>query len=416
MAVRPLFYGWVVVAIAFVTMAVAVSARTGFSLLLPEIVGEFGWSSSLSSGAFAAGFVISTLALPVVGWSMARFGPRLTLPVGGALVASGYIAATWVATPVGLYAAFGLLVLSGSMAMSYISHALLLSRWFSRRLGLAVGIAYAGVGAGGLTLIPAMQWTIEAGGWRTACLAAAAVIACVVIPLNALFQRGRPEAMGLRADGEAALAPRAPAAERSGEGPTLRDALRRWRFWTMFLAFFCALFLWYGVQVHQTRFLIGQGVSAGDAALALGLAAALGVPGQIGMGALSDRWGRAPVWLLSMAGFALTAGALLWLEAGGPGWLVWAAAAATGLLANAVSPLFGTVPGDMFAGRHYAAIFTAVSFGSNIGAGAGVWAMGALDDLTGGYRAGLQLCVGVAALGAALMWATAPDAARKARR
>ena len=73
----PFYYGWVIIGVAFVTMAVAVTARTSFSLLLPPLVGEFGWDRGLAAGAFSFGFLVSALLSPVSGRVMDRRGPRL---------------------------------------------------------------------------------------------------------------------------------------------------------------------------------------------------------------------------------------------------------------------------------------------------------------------------------------------------
>ena len=61
----PLFYGWVLVAVAFVTMAVGVNARTAFSLLFPAILDEFGWDRGMTAGAFSFGFLVSALVTPL---------------------------------------------------------------------------------------------------------------------------------------------------------------------------------------------------------------------------------------------------------------------------------------------------------------------------------------------------------------
>jgi hypothetical protein len=66
----PLFYGWVLVAVAFVTMAVGVNARTAFSLLFPAILDEFGWDRGMTAGAFSFGFLVSALVTPCIGWLM----------------------------------------------------------------------------------------------------------------------------------------------------------------------------------------------------------------------------------------------------------------------------------------------------------------------------------------------------------
>jgi hypothetical protein len=61
----PFFYGWVLVAVAFVTMAVGVNARTAFSLLFPAILDEFGWDRGMTAGAFSFGFPVSAWSPPV---------------------------------------------------------------------------------------------------------------------------------------------------------------------------------------------------------------------------------------------------------------------------------------------------------------------------------------------------------------
>ncbi|HEY0440143.1 MAG TPA: MFS transporter, partial [Xanthobacteraceae bacterium] len=63
----PFFYGWVIVAVAFVTMAIGVNARTAFSLLFPPIVSEFGWERGVTAGAFSFGFLVSAVLTPTIG-------------------------------------------------------------------------------------------------------------------------------------------------------------------------------------------------------------------------------------------------------------------------------------------------------------------------------------------------------------
>jgi len=73
----PFFYGWVLVAVSFVTMAIGVNARTAFSLLFPPILDEFRWDRGITAGAFSFGFLISAVVTPCVGWLTDRRGPRL---------------------------------------------------------------------------------------------------------------------------------------------------------------------------------------------------------------------------------------------------------------------------------------------------------------------------------------------------
>ena len=70
----PFFYGWLIVVVTFVTMAIGVNARTAFSLFFPPIIGEFGWERGLTAGAFSFGFVVSAAVSPLIGRMMDRFG------------------------------------------------------------------------------------------------------------------------------------------------------------------------------------------------------------------------------------------------------------------------------------------------------------------------------------------------------
>src|SRR5438067_9089292 len=106
----PLFYGWVIVAVAFVTMGVGVNARTAFSLLLPAILDEFGWDRGVTAGAFSFGFLTSALVTPYAGRLMDRRGPRPLIELGVAMMGAGLLLATLVSQPWQLYLTLGALV------------------------------------------------------------------------------------------------------------------------------------------------------------------------------------------------------------------------------------------------------------------------------------------------------------------
>src|SRR6059036_1381946 len=95
----PFFYGWVVVAVVFVTMGVGVNARTAFSLLFPPILDEFGWERGVTAGAFSFGFLISAGLSPALGRMMDRRGPRLVVEFGVGLMAAGMFLATLTTQP-----------------------------------------------------------------------------------------------------------------------------------------------------------------------------------------------------------------------------------------------------------------------------------------------------------------------------
>src|SRR5215467_12562142 len=150
----PLFYGWILVAVAFVTMAVGVNARTAFSLLFPAILDEFGWDRGMTAGAFSFGFLVSALVTPCVGWLMDLRGPRLVIELGVVAMAAGLILAVLVREPWQLYLSLGALVGGGVNCLAYTGQSLYLTNWFVRRRGLALSVAFSGVGIGSITVLP----------------------------------------------------------------------------------------------------------------------------------------------------------------------------------------------------------------------------------------------------------------------
>src|SRR5437762_2951567 len=156
----PFFYGWVIVAVTFVTMGVGVNARTAFSLLFPPILDEFGWERGVTAAAFSLGFIVSMAFTPLLGRVMDRWGPHRVMPVSVLTVSVGLVLATFVRRPWHLYVTQGLLVGAGSICAGYTGHAFFLPNWFVRRRGIAMGIAVSGVGVGSIVLFPWLQTLI----------------------------------------------------------------------------------------------------------------------------------------------------------------------------------------------------------------------------------------------------------------
>jgi len=415
----PFFYGWVVIAVAFVTMGIGVNARTAFSLLFPPILDEFHWERGLTAGAFAVGFIISALGAPLLGMLMDKKGPRWMINLGVILVGTGMAFAPFITRPWHLYLTLGFLVSGGSVALAYSGHALFLPNWFVRRRGLAVGIAFSGVGIGSIVIFPWLQTLIIARGWRYACVAVA-ILVFALFPLN-LLQRRRPEDMGLVPDGDTA----AHAADAARAHPanvvdqawaavdwTLPRAIRTARFWWLSVGFFGGLWAWYAVQVHQTRYLIDVGFAPQTAALALGLVPFMGIPSTIVLGHLSDRLGREIGWIVGTGGFALCYLLLLVLRAHPTPLVLYAMVIAQGLLGYGLASVFASIPSEIFQGKQYATIFGALNVAAVGGGGVGPWVTGALYDRTGNYVLAWWVSIAFCALSMVCIWIAAPRKVR----
>jgi MFS family permease len=415
----PFFYGWLIVGISFVTMAIGVTARTAFSLLLPPLISEFGWERGLIAGAFSFGFLVSAILSPIVGRLMDRRGPRVVIEGGVCLMAAGLLMAPAIQKPWQLYATVGVLVGCGANLTSFTAQSLFLPNWFVRRRGLAMSVAFSGVGVGAILLLPWLQAIIGRDGWRASCHTLGLLVLFVLAPLN-LFVWRRPADIGLLPDGAAHTTGtsdrHSPAsivdpAWASIEW-TLGRAIRTSRFWWIALAYFCALFAWYAVQVHQTTYLIEVGFSPLVAAWALGIVSVVAIPGQIGFGALSDRIGREWVWSAGCFGFAVCYAALIALNYAPSQPLLYLMVVSQGFLGYALTSVMGPIVAEIYEGPHYGSIFGTITVALIGGGATGPWAAGVIHDVTQSYAAAFLLAIACCIISATAVWIAAPSKVR----
>jgi MFS family permease len=413
----PFFYGWVIVAVTFVSMAIGVNARTSFSLFFPPILQEFGWDRGVTAGAFSFGFLISAIMSPLMGRLMDRGGPRAVMELGTVLMAAGLLLAPLTTQPWHLYMTIGVLVGAGSVCLGYSGQSLFLPNWFSRKRGLAVGLAFAGVGIGSVTVLPWVQVMIEQTGWRTACTAVGLVVLVVLVPINLLLRK-RPQDMGLLPDGDQALTSSAKHVSNVVDPVwasidwTLARAIRTARFWWLALGLFGGLYAWYAVQVHQTKYLLDIGFTPGVAAWALGMVSLFGVPGQIFLGHLSDRIGREWIWTVSGVGFAICFASLIALESVPSLALVYVMVISQGLLGYGVTSIMGAVVSEIFQGEHFGSIFGTLMLAALAGGAAGPLVTGVLHDHFGTYTPAFALGIAVSFLATFAVWMASPGKVR----
>lgn len=244
------------------------------------------------------------------------------------------------------------------------------------------------------------------------------VVFIVLAPINLLLRK-RPEDLGLLPDGDA-LHPSSSAkpvsnvvdAEWANVDWTLRRALRTARFWWIAAGYFLGLYVWYAVQVHQTKYLLDLGFSPGVAVWALGAVSLLGIPGQIILGHVSDRVGREWIWTISCAGFAICFASLIAMAKLPTLALVYLMVFAQGALGYGVTSIMGAVVMEIFQGKHFGSIFGTVMIASLAGGAAGPWVTGLIHDVSGSYTPAFEVCIGLCCLCAIAIWQASPGKIR----
>lgn len=402
MARRSFFYGYVIVALCFFNMMLMRGILASFSVFNIALLETFGWSRAVTGSiASVNGFCYSACS-PLVGWLYDRLGPRILMPFGASLIGCGLLLSGASTSLWHFYLSYGLLVGLGIGCIGFVSSTALLSHWFRRRRGTAMGAATMGLGVG-IVMVPIVQALITGYGWRTAFVLLGAIVLVTVVPLNAVFQRRLPEDVGQLPDGDsmdAAAAAAAPAAveappdrPRSGLDWTLREALCSFPFWAIamgHLALGTGLSLMY---THAVAHLVHVGLGKQAAANAFSLVGVARIPGTAIWGFASDRLGRDHAYrigtLVTLGGI----GTLMALGAESPAWWFVAFAVLYGVGHSAGNPTFGSTITDIFGGANVGTIlgFLEITFG--IGVATGSWFGGYAFDVTGSYQYAWILCL-----------------------
>jgi MFS family permease len=410
---RRFFYGWVVVGISGLVFAVVRGVNDSFGVFLVAFVEEFGWSRAAVAGAFSFGRAVEGMVSVAIGMLSDRLGLRRVVPICACLVALGLVMASRIDSLWMLYLSYGLVFAVGITGVGDLPHLPVISRWFIRKRGTAIGLAMAGMGLGILLVVPLTQSLILHLGWRWAYVALAVLALVTIIPPTLLFQRERPEEMGLLADGEvpdeAGLhAGAAGTAYRRATSPprdwTLRGALATPTLWLLFATRVLTPLGMMMVVPHHVAYLVGEGFDKLTAAFAFGSLGAFSFTGRVVFGSLSDRIGRVPTICLT---YSLSiVGTLLLMSLHDPSQtvLLWCHIAIYGLGFGARGPVTSSLVIDLFHGKHYGAILGFLEIGSGLGGTIGPWLSGFLFDQSGSYTVSFSLSMAVLILATVCAW------------
>lgn len=396
----PVFYGWI---IAFVA---AFGLAFGISVYLPSTIGllvapmgeAFGWTPPQVYLALSFATGATVIAAPFTGVLTDRFGARRVI------VASFLIEALLIASMHWLngdlrwfyarYALFALLA-TGTTAVAFSA---LISRWFDRRRGLALGIALAGVGAGGVVWSLLTQWLFDHVGWRDTFLWLAGMLVVVILPVMLLALRDTPQSLGLHPDGDSEEP--AAAAHARTQGLSLRGAVADGRYWLVLGTFFLIACATYGAMLNLVPVLRSQGISAQAAAATQASIWMAMVVGRVATGWFLDRFFAARVaaafLLPTMVGVAMLA-----MGVNGP--LAFLAAMLIGLGTGAEGDVLAYLISRYFGLKHFGAIYATQFAVYAVGSSTGPFVLSSVATQSGDYSPALAGLIGVLVVATVLL-------------
>jgi MFS family permease len=392
------FYGWWIVA----ATSVVIFFGTGigfysFGVFVKPLEAEFGWSRTAISGTIAVWALVYGFTGPVIGALFHKYGARVVI-AGSALLCG----VCWILLGrlTDISHLFILMFFSGigTAGITLIPNQTLISNWFAKYRGRAMGIMMVGIGLGGLMLPPFANWLITSYSFRTSFMVLGFLL-LGVIPLVLLVIRTKPADLGLQPDGvgtEAGEGHSQKPMSRYARGFEVKEAIKTSSFWLIFGAFALLIFGESGLTVHLVALLDDAGLSSQSAATYWAIAVGVSAAGRLGFGWLSDH--ANPKNLIAFThglhgvGVATLLIFFLYLDMHTPAVLL-PFAIIYGLSLGGAAVLMPVVVGRCFGLLNFSKILGLLMSGFALGVVGGPLLAGALAEATGNYRGVLAIFI-----------------------
>jgi MFS family permease len=369
-------------ATAFVVLFCIVGvALWGLPFYYDFMVQQFGWTrAQVTSGNALSKLVIGPIFGFLAGWVVDRFGPRHVMMIGILMAGVALVGLGW-ASSLGMFYFFYLFNALGYVCGGPLPNQVLLTRWFDRSRGKAMGFAYLGIGIGGAAVPWISHALVQHFGWQTALRILGLLIVVVSLPMAMALKeppRARTSAVSIKC---------------ASPKPAFKDA----SFYLLTLGSMCSIAAVSGTQQNLKLFLsLDRHFTQRDAAGVLSLVLAFSIAGRLIMGWLADRFSKKYVMLLT---YLLVAAGIPLLFLGTTRLVLYISAAVFGIGLGGDYMIIPLMTAEIFGveilGRLLGVILTA----GGVADAAAPWLIGRLRDATGSYFDSCIVLVGMALLG-----------------
>ncbi len=394
------FYGWVIVAISTLALVVSNGLSIGglpvfYKPMLAEMIAiggvEADKAQSMVGGAAGLTFLFAGFLAPIAGYLLTKISTKIMMCIGCVILGGALVIYSQANSSGIVYLAHSLL----GTALGFVGvlvNTVLISNWFRRNRGLAMGIALTGTSFGGALIPQIATPLITSYGWRTAMISVSLLVWLILLPATIFLVKSRPSDIGLLPDGYNTSNVEGENKSFEMTGMTLLEAISTPTFWIFSI---CAALIFYGIfvvsqqlnlylQSPKVGFTLQQ---AGNAQSAMFLAS---IVGKFLFGFLSDRFKATRVMLFGAA--LMFASTLVLLNLSAETVLLFAIP--FGLTYGGIFVLLQLLVADYFGLKNLGTILGAVTVIETIGGAAGTRITGMIADANGGdYSKGFTLLI-----------------------
>lgn len=381
-----IFYGWWITAGTFVVLFVGLcSGFYTLSVFLEPLEKTFGWTRTQISLGFTIAAVLVGLFSPLVGVAVARFGVKKVQLFGAVVAGTALILASFIQTLWQYYTIY-ILMAVGLASVGLVPSQTIISHWFDKRRGTAMGLIMMGVGLGGMVMVFLATKISVVYGWRSTYLLLGGLVLGIVVPVILIIIKNKPEELGLVPDGIAASKSEASASQKL-KGFTVKEAFMTLPFNLTCLIMALFSIILGGLTMHAIALFRSYGVEQAGMMWSLTLGAS--VLGRITFGYLSDKISKKSLilvsWLFHIIGFGCI------IISAGMSWFVWGLVIFYGLALGSFVTLLPLFLGERFGVEHFSKLIGIIGLCQVIGLAVGSVLLGKIFDATKSYANALTI-------------------------
>ena len=381
-----------IVLVCFLSVFIIFGIRLSFSVFFAEFVLAEGWSNEASAAIFSLNMLVFAATAPLAGIALDRWGPRPVFGFGALMMAGGLWLSSRATSLSDLLLSYGLIEGVGLGITGLGPVASVIAGWTTpAQRGRALGIAFAGTGIGSLLFVPLANRLIDSFGWRDAYLALALVCLLILLPLMVIGLRRPPPSL-------------LPESQIMVARVNWRGLLRNPVFWALMIAAVMTMGPVRSLTVHQIAYMESVGIERSAAAAVVGMAGLLTSGFFVGLGWVSDRFGRATAYTIGAAGLFGAVGMLVVMRVVDTPQALLLYALLFAMGEGARSSQTTALASDLFQRQGLGLINGLVGGLGGLGAALGPWLVGRMRDESGSYDGGLLVMVVMVAVSVVAYW------------
>jgi MFS family permease len=286
---RP-FYGWLIVFVSAIGLFLGPPLMVfSFSVFFKPLVVDFHASRAAVSFAFSLFNLVGALSIPCTGMVIDRFGAKRVILPFTLLYGLVLCSALWVGSGLWqLYLLFTILGVAMASGPAPVPYGVVVSHWFNRHRGIALGLSMMGIGIGSVVVPILAQRLITLFGWRAAFAISGAAVLLLPLPVLAALLQNDPAQRGLQPDGDEKN-PLSPLPPQDKQGLSWHEIWHSPTFWVLICIFSLTGASVHGAVLHMSAIFTDRGFTTERAAMATSLVGAAVIAGRLGSGYLLDR-------------------------------------------------------------------------------------------------------------------------------